>query len=180
MWPFKQSFWVILSYSCVRYFTVVPGSTFWVCGLSPFNCVHPVKAVEQCCIVGQFIVLYYMASNFESVDEIFWCYHSNEKLLSSIFLQCCLFCNSLQVEISFWAKFRSRLTIFWNKNRQYKPLESLLYITWKTYLHMFPDKQEIHGSLCVLVTRGFCNNLKTFLFQNMANQIHPYIEPSRV
>ena len=36
------------------------------------------KATEQFFTVVLFIMLYKVALTFESVDEILWCYHSNE------------------------------------------------------------------------------------------------------
>ena len=37
-----------------------------------------IKATEQYFPVVQFIILYKVALNFESVGEILWCDHSNE------------------------------------------------------------------------------------------------------
>ena len=52
------------------------------------------KATEQYFPVVLFIMLYKVVLTFESVDEILWCYHSNETssaVLShgAIYLVCC-------------------------------------------------------------------------------------------
>ena len=47
-----------------------------------------------------FIMLYKVVLTFESVDEILQCDHSNESLLSSTFLWCCLLCCS-EVDLTF-------------------------------------------------------------------------------
>ena len=69
------------------------------------------KATEQYFPVVLFIMLYKVILNFESVDEILKCDHSNESytLLSSNSLWCCL--SSFKTKLIMWVKPLQLLTI---------------------------------------------------------------------
>ena len=46
--------------------------------MNPYVVTIQMKATEQHFPVVLFIMLYKVVLTFESVDEILWCYHSNE------------------------------------------------------------------------------------------------------
>ena len=46
--------------------------------MKSYSVTIQMKATEQYFLVVLFIMLYKVVLTFESVDEILWCYHSNE------------------------------------------------------------------------------------------------------
>ena len=46
--------------------------------MKSYGVIIQIKATEQYFPVVLFIMLYKVVLTFESVDEILWCYHSNE------------------------------------------------------------------------------------------------------
>ena len=66
-----------------------------------FYCVTiQMKATEQYFPVVLFIMLYKVVPTFESVDEILWCYHSNESYWAV--LSCGTDYYALQGSSTFW------------------------------------------------------------------------------
>ena len=69
----KKNQWGALSCNSVHYKNIVQGgSNFWACGRNPM--VLPFK----CNLFSSVPFVLYVVLNFESVDEILWCYYSNE------------------------------------------------------------------------------------------------------
>ena len=52
--------------------------TFWSLWTKSYDVTIQMKVSEQYFPVVLFIMLYKVFLTFESVDEILWCYHSNE------------------------------------------------------------------------------------------------------
>ena len=87
----NESYWSVLSCGTVNY-AVQGGSNLWVCGWNPMVWPLKWKLLSSYFFVVLFIMLYKLVLNFESVDEILWCYHSIEGYWAVIFLWYFLLC----------------------------------------------------------------------------------------
>ena len=117
--------WKLLSSTFLRYlfYAAQGGSNFWSPWMKSCGVTIKMKTSEQYFPVVLFIMLYKVVLTFESVDEILWCYHSNETssaVLShgTIYLVCSSkfwVCGWNPMVLQFkWNFFTSYFTPFWH------------------------------------------------------------------
>ena len=78
----NESYWAVLSCAAV-YYAVQGGSNFWVCGWNVWSFKWKLLSSTYLNFtVVLFMMLYKVILNFESMDEILKCDHSNERYLA--------------------------------------------------------------------------------------------------